>query len=94
MEDAELDPVHARMRTAGPAPWDAQGRQIMGDVMDVCQYARSCTLSTGTSPLHPAAIPAAAPSGSHPRSGLSLLTGAVTLSTWLPNEASGMGLLL
>ena len=62
-EYAELDPLHARMRTDGPAVRDKQGQQDMGDETDLDAEKGYCTLNEGgpESGLghNPAVIPAA-----------------------------------
>ena len=64
--DDELDPLHARMRTVGPVPWETQGQQDLGDAMDVDEGKGNCTSITaapGSEPgYHPAAIPVPDPS--------------------------------
>ena len=47
MEDAELEPLHARMGAVGPAPWDTLGQQDMGYVMDAGVEKKNRSSSTG-----------------------------------------------
>ena len=89
VEDAELDSLDERGKTAGPAPWDTQGQQDMGAVMDVSEEKRERHLEHGHSRQW-----TQAQSGGHSCAGLPLLLSAATLSTWLTGEASGVGIVL
>ena len=75
VEDADLDPMHARMRTAGPEPRDKKGQQDLGDVMNVDEDKGHCSSSTGTPENG---------EGRHPCAGLPLPICAASVSTWIP----------
>ena len=65
VDDDELDPLHVRMRTVGPAPWEEQGQQTMGDATDADVEKGNFTSSAGTpeseNGYRPAAVPAPEP---------------------------------
>ena len=66
VEDNELDPLHGRLRTVGPALRGNQGLQDVEDEMEVDAEEGTCNSSTGALQSGPGRYPAATPAPDSP----------------------------